>query len=95
MNFANTDNLEYIKMEIDYLNKMTSNNTHEVQVRKAVVCFDLGEFARYVKGGRTFLEFNNAKTQLSSIMADANASPELKKEAITAYQKILMKSWGQ
>jgi len=28
-------------------------------------------------------------------MAAKEVTPELKKEAITAYQKILMKSWGQ
>jgi hypothetical protein len=41
------------------------------------------------------LEFNNAKATLTQIMGDPKSSPELKKEAITAYQKILMKSWGQ
>jgi hypothetical protein len=37
---------------------------------------------------------NKAKDRLSALMTDPTSSPELKKEAITAYQKILMKSWG-
>jgi hypothetical protein len=41
------------------------------------------------------LESNRAKEVLSAIMADRTVSSELKKEAITAYQKILLKSWGQ
>lgn len=45
--------------------------------------------------GRTFLEQAGAKHKIALIMADPMASPELKKEAITCYQKILMKSWGQ
>jgi hypothetical protein len=36
-----------------------------------------------------------AKEQLSYIMSAKDVTPELKKEAITSYQKILMKSWGQ
>jgi superfamily I DNA and/or RNA helicase len=38
---------------------------------------------------------NKAKEELSYIMLAKDVTPELKKEAITSYQKILMKSWGQ
>jgi len=64
--------------------------------RKAVICYDLGEFARFYKDGRLYLTSGalNAKAALSHIMTKA-VEPELKKEAITAYQKVLMKNWGQ
>jgi len=32
---------------------------------------------------------------MAELMAKKEASPELKREAITAYQKILMKGYGQ
>jgi hypothetical protein len=63
--------------------------------RKAVICYDLGEFARFYALGRDFLTSKGAKTCLSYIMANKAVTAELKKEAITAYQKVLMKSWGQ
>lgn len=63
--------------------------------RKAVICYDLGEFARFYQNGRDFLDLHNAKAALTNIMASKAVTPELKKEAITAYQKVLMKNWGQ
>ena len=45
--------------------------------------------------GRDSLTSKGAKTCLSYIMANKAVTAELKKEAITAYQKVLMKSWGQ
>lgn len=56
-----------------------------MNMKKAVVCFDLGEFARFFPQGRGFLEMNKAKDRLSALMTDPTSSPELKKEAITAY----------
>lgn len=62
--------------------------------RKAVACFDLGEFARFFPSGKDFLEQRNTKTYLAELMSNQGSSAELKKEAITAYQKMLMHSWG-
>ncbi len=62
---------------------------------KAVACFDLGEFARFFPMGKEFLEERDTKVHLARLMGNANSSAELKKEAITAYQKLLMHSWGQ
>jgi hypothetical protein len=59
-----------------------------------VACYDLGEFARFSPTGKTYLENKGAKEEIIKIMAAKEASPELKKEAITSYQRILMKSHG-
>ena len=61
---------------------------------KAVACYDLGEFARFSPIGKEFLEDRNTKEHLAALMGDQNSSAELKKEAITAYQKMLMHAWG-
>lgn len=62
---------------------------------QAVACYDLGEFARFFPLGKEFLEERNTKEHLAMLMGNQGSSAELKKEAITAYQKMLMHSWGQ
>jgi len=62
---------------------------------KAVACYDLGEFARFSPIGKEFLEDRSTKQYLAELMGNPGSSAELKKEAITAYQKMLMHSWGQ
>jgi len=61
---------------------------------KAIACFDLGEFARFYPTGKQILEAKNAKSYMAALMRDSSSSAELKKEAITAYQKLLMNAWG-
>jgi len=95
VNFHNSENLECIKREIQFLSDKAADNSMDMCVKKAVICFDLGEFARYFPNGRQILTMYEAKSKLQAIMTDASVTPELKKEAITAYQKILMKSYGQ
>lgn len=74
----------------------SDNNSYEMQTKKAVICFDLGEFARcYVKGRDYLLGGSGGKEAIQAIMGNKQVTPELKKEAITAYQKILMKGYGQ
>lgn len=60
---------------------------------KAIACFDLGEFARFFKSGRQLLESMELKTKIIQLMGQRTSSAELKKEAITCYQKLLMNSW--
>ena len=62
---------------------------------KAIACYDLGEFARFYPRGKQILDAKDAKTYLAALMQAQNSSAELKKEAITAYQKLLMNAWGQ
>ena len=62
---------------------------------KAVACYDIGEFARFFPLGKEFLEERDTKTYLAELMGNQQSSAELKKEAITAYQKMLMHAWGQ
>jgi len=60
----------------------------------AVACYDLGEFARFYPHGKTFLNSLDVKDKLAELMASDNASAKVKKEAITAYQKLLMNTWA-
>lgn len=61
---------------------------------KAVACYDLGEFARFFPMGKEYLEERSTKAYLAELMGSPNSSAELKKQAITSYQKLLMNSWG-
>lgn len=62
---------------------------------KSIACYDLGEFARFFPYGREFLENNmKLKTKIIQMMGNPSSSAELKKEAITCYQKLLMTSWS-
>ena len=61
---------------------------------KAVACYDLGEFARFFPLGKQYLEGMHANSKIAGLMGSPKSSPELKKEAITAYQKLLMNAWG-
>lgn len=94
INFNVSENLELIKKEITFLQENNKHNAADICTKRAVICFDLGEFARFFPHGRGYLEMSGAKEALQGIMGDSQVTPELKKEAITAYQKILMKSWG-
>jgi len=60
----------------------------------AVACYDLGEFARFFPTGKIYLENQNVKAKIAELMAQKESSAELKKEAITCYQKMLMNSWS-
>jgi V-type H+-transporting ATPase subunit H len=61
---------------------------------KAIACYDLGEFARFFQFGRQYLETLNLKVIIIKLMQVPASSAELKKEAITCYQKLLMNSWS-
>ena len=62
---------------------------------KAIACYDLGEFARFYPRGKQILDAKNTREYLAELMGSNSSSAELKKEAITAYQKLLMHAWGQ
>ena len=61
---------------------------------KAVACFDLGEFSRFYHHGKEFLDRLGVKEKMAKLMRDPKTSAEVKKEAITCYQKLLMNSWS-
>lgn len=61
---------------------------------KAVACRDLGEFARFYHHGKELLERYNVKAKMTELMRNKEVSAEVKKEAITCYQKMLMNSWS-
>ena len=56
---------------------------------KAVACFDLGEFSRCYPNGKQFLDNLEVRKRMSELLADVKVSAEVKKEAITCYQKLL------
>ena len=60
----------------------------------AVACFDLGEFCRFYAQGKGILDRKDVKTKMANLMKDKNKSAQVKKEAITCYQKLLMGSWS-
>jgi len=87
--FDSAENLELINTLITVLNTPAKGDD-----QKAVACYDLGEFARFYPLGKKYLEEKGGKEAILQIMQNQNANPELKKEAITSYQRILMKSHG-
>jgi len=87
--FDTADNLSLMKQVI---NKCLANGVSDKV--KAVACFDIGEFARFFPQGKAILDQEGVRSKMTAIMADQTASAELKKEAITCYQKMLMNSWS-
>jgi len=61
---------------------------------KAVACYDLGEFSKYVPNGKMILERHDVRIKMTELMGNPDVSAEVKKEAITCYQKLLMTSWS-
>ena len=94
--FNDAENLECINILIAMLDKKPSaaEDKASFDSMKAVACYDLGEFARFFPLGKAYLEEKNAKMRIAALMSSPDSSAELKKEAITAYQKLLMNSWG-
>ena len=84
--FNEAENLECINILVEILQQEpTSDNKEDLEVAKAVACYDLGEFARFYPLGRQYLEGRGAKQHIAKIMTNPKSSPELKKEAITCY----------
>ena len=87
--FDNAENLHIIeKLANDCLEENVENRV------KAIACFDLGEFARFFPSGKTILDNHNVRIKMTRLMQSKTASSEVKKEAITCYQKLLMNSWS-
>lgn len=70
------------------------NDPNQTDGQKAVACYDLGEYARFNPVGKQYLESKGGKEAILGVMQNEKAGPELKKEAITSYQRILMKAHG-
>ena len=94
--FHDAENLECINILIGMLGKKAgpAEDKGSLDSMKAVACYDLGEFARFFPLGKAYLEEKDAKSKIAELMSSGDSSAELKKEAITAYQKLLMNSWG-
>jgi len=85
--FHEKENLDLIKVLVELLD-------HPDFKVQAIACYDLGEFARFFPYGRQYLETMNLKTKIIQLMGVPQSTAELKKEAITCYQKLLMTSWS-
>lgn len=87
--FHEKENLDLIKVLVDIVTNVNIDDRV-----KAIACFDLGEFARFFPYGRQFLDTLNLKSEIIKLMQRVGSSAELKKEAITCYQKLLMNTWS-
>ena len=85
--FNEKENLDLIKVVVSLLE-------HEDDKVKAIALYDLGEFARFFPMGRDILDHMNVKEKIIEVMGKPGTSADVKKEAITAYQKLLMTSWS-
>lgn len=94
--FNEAENLQCIDKLLEVLKKEPSRDldAQTLDTMKAVACYDLGEFARFFPLGKRYLEERSARENIAILMGAPQSSAELKKEAITAYQKLLMNSWG-
>lgn len=86
IHFDDADNLKLIKELVNLVG--TSENDRTV----AVALFDLGEFAKYFKFGRQILDDYHLKDNIYKLMQDTG-SADIKKEAITTLQKLIVTSW--
>lgn len=70
VNFNIDENLTYINKEIQFLQEHLEDNSFKMCTKKAVICYDLGEFARFFSKGRTHLENagRGSKESLMTIM---------------------------
>jgi len=57
----------------------------------AVACYDIGEFARIHPRGRTIVQQLGIKIPLMILMEDKDL--EVKKQALTAVQKLMVHNW--
>jgi len=86
--FNDQDNLKLVENLVEVLSAKERTDQE-----KAIACSDLGNFAQYFPMGRQFLETKEIKKIIFHIMDSSKSSSELKKEAITCYQKLLMDTW--
>lgn len=85
IHFHEKDNLDLIK-DLTALLQMDNERT------VAVALYDLGEFAKYFPFGRSFLDTLGIKPVIYEVMQKSE-SAEIKKEAITCLQKLIVTSW--
>jgi V-type H+-transporting ATPase subunit H len=57
----------------------------------SIACYDIGEFARIHPRGRTIIQQLNIKLPLMMLMDDKD--PEVKRQALTAVQKLMVQNW--
>ena len=85
IHFHDKDNLDLMK-ELVTLLEVENERT------VAVALYDLGEFAKYFPFGRSYLDNLGIKQVIYDVM-QRSESAEIKKEAITCLQKLIVTSW--
>lgn len=83
IHFNDTDNLALIKELVHIVE--SSDNERTI----AVALYDLGEFAKYFKFGRSYLDQLGLKKIIYRMMQQTD-SADIKKEAITTLQKLIV-----
>lgn len=84
--FDQEDNLALIEDLVKMIENPPNDRTAEVAL------FDLGEFAKYYKFGRNFLDNLELKPKIYKLMQTTESS-DVRKEAITTLQKMVMTNW--
>lgn len=89
IHFNDKDNLILIKELVDIIDK--EDPVHHERTL-AVALFDLGEFAKYFNYGRSYLDKLALKPKIYNLMTKTESS-DIKKEAITTLQKLIVTTW--
>jgi len=79
------DTFKQIRSLISLLSMVEDKTTLEV------ICYDLGEFARFHPNGKKVIQKLDGKTKLMSKLS--HASPEVAKQALLAVQKLMVNNW--
>jgi V-type H+-transporting ATPase subunit H len=68
------------------------STTERGAITVAIALFDIGEFAKYFNYGRQYLDKLMVKPKIYKLMQKSE-DQEIKKEAITCLQKLIVTSW--
>lgn len=90
--FNDKDNLDLIKILVEMLDQNPNDENSAITI--AIALFDLGEFAKYFSYGRVFLDKLMIKPKIYKLMQGSD-NPEIKKEAITCLQKLIVTAWDK
>lgn len=80
------DNYKLIR---SLINLLDSNDPETV----AVACYDIGEWSRFYQDAKSVIEKLNGKYKMMKLID--HHDPEVKKNALNAVQKVLVKNWKQ
>jgi len=59
----------------------------------AIACYDIGQFSRFHPRGRQIIQALDVKTQMMKLLTGNEVDEEVRREALTALQKIMVQNW--